>query len=246
MSSKKKAIYFDFVKCSKRIRELRLSRSESHATLAAAVGTSEQLMKNYEQAALQDGISTGQDRVKSIAGMNINTLCRLADHFGVSTDYLLGLSPTKSKDMSIQGAATLTGLSEESIECLLFEKDRPLFLDMLDCLLSLYQEHWLIISFSAEQAIASNRVHKIALNSGFAPENRLETEISLFPIKELFLSGNLEYNGKSLPDIPKGTMLLSAEEAAEYFKTRAAKEFESFIDEYVALCLEEGESNGRE
>jgi transcriptional regulator with XRE-family HTH domain len=81
-------IAFDFIKCSSRIRSLRQAKGESHASLADSIGVSEQLLKNYEQAAIHG--SEGGYRVTTVAGMSINTLCRLADHFGVTTDYLLG------------------------------------------------------------------------------------------------------------------------------------------------------------
>ncbi len=132
---KKKEIRFDYVKCSKRIRELRKERDESHSTLGAAVGTSEQLMKNYEQAALQKGISTGQDRVTSIAGMNINTLCRLADHFGVSTDYLLGRTDTRSVEPDMQTASMTTGLSEKAIGLLQVIRLNPGYMRAVNYLL---------------------------------------------------------------------------------------------------------------
>ena len=81
-------IAFDFVKSSNRLRELRKACGESHAVLANSIGVSEQLLKNYEQAAIHG--SEGNHRVTTIAGMSINTLCLLADHFDVSADYLLG------------------------------------------------------------------------------------------------------------------------------------------------------------
>ena len=110
------SIRFPFVECSERLRRLRENRKETYASLGQAIGVSEQTLKNYEQAAIHGGRSTGQDRVTKIAGMSINTLCLLADHFGVSTDYLLGLTehPTVSEDMKT--ALKVTGLSERAIK----------------------------------------------------------------------------------------------------------------------------------
>lgn len=42
----------------------------------------------------------------------------LAKYYNVSVDYLLGLSPYRSSDTSIQGVEKVTGLSETAIECL--------------------------------------------------------------------------------------------------------------------------------
>lgn len=108
-------IKFDYVLCSSRIRELREAKKESHATLGNAVSINEQTLKNYEQAALYKGQSTGKDRVTKIAGMSINNLCKLADHFGVSTDYLLGRSDIQTADADIQAACKTTGLTEKAI-----------------------------------------------------------------------------------------------------------------------------------
>lgn len=108
-------IKFPFVKCSERIRSLRDGKKESHATLGRAVGVSEQTLKNYEQAAIHGGQTTGQDRVTKIAGMSINTLFQLADHFDVSTDYLLGRTDIKALNEEIQAIHKYTGLSEQAI-----------------------------------------------------------------------------------------------------------------------------------
>lgn len=115
----------DLVKCSQRIRDLRKEKRESHATLADAIFVSEQTMKNYEQAALaKEESSTGTARVRAIAGMNINTLCQIADHFGVSTDYVLGRTDIRTQDADIQAACKTTGLSDESIEKLSYFQER--------------------------------------------------------------------------------------------------------------------------
>jgi transcriptional regulator with XRE-family HTH domain len=45
----------------------------------------------------------------------LGKLIELSEYFGVSTDYLLGLSDTKSLDTSVQAACELTGLSEKAV-----------------------------------------------------------------------------------------------------------------------------------
>ena len=55
------------------------------------------------------------DRVKKIAGMSINNLCKLADHFGVSTDYLLGRTDVPAVEPDMQTAIKTTGLTEKAI-----------------------------------------------------------------------------------------------------------------------------------
>lgn len=46
---------------------------------------------------------------------NIIALTKIAEYFGVSTDYLLGLSDTKSPEVSARAAIAYTGLSERAI-----------------------------------------------------------------------------------------------------------------------------------
>lgn len=104
----------DIVKCSKRLRDLRTQRGLSHAKLATKINVSEQVLKNYEQAYLNNGIATDSpsDKTKAIAGMSIKTLYQLARYFNVSADYLLGLSPTPSTDKELSSVCKYIGLSE--------------------------------------------------------------------------------------------------------------------------------------
>lgn len=111
---------FDIVKCSKRLRELRTDEGMSHETLAKMLGVSPQLLKNYEQAYLHNGVATGAktDKTNAIAGMKIETLCKIAALFGVTTDYLLGLTEQKARTAEVQAISNYTGLSGTSIEAL--------------------------------------------------------------------------------------------------------------------------------
>ncbi len=120
---------FDFVKCSKRLRDLRNERKESHDTLAKCFGVdiisgksaiAKQTLLNYEQAARNGGLATGtaSDKTKAICGMSIETLATLSNHFGVSADYLLGLSDYRTTDADTKTAAKTTGLSEEAVSTL--------------------------------------------------------------------------------------------------------------------------------
>lgn len=112
---------FDIVLCSKRLRELRQERQISHQALADAIGVSKQVVINYEQAFINNGISTNSpsDKTFAVAGMKIETLFKLAEYYNVSTDYLLGRTDVKTPDTSISGCTQLTGLSETSIRKLM-------------------------------------------------------------------------------------------------------------------------------
>lgn len=54
---------------------------------------------------------------------SINALIRIAQHFNVSADYLLGLSDIASPDVSVSAAAKYTGLSEKAVKRLHFGLD---------------------------------------------------------------------------------------------------------------------------
>lgn len=60
--------------------------------------------------------------IESTAGKPRNvgylTVKKLAEHYGVSSDYLLGLSPTPTTDVDVQAACKFTGLSTKAVATL--------------------------------------------------------------------------------------------------------------------------------
>ena len=85
------------------IAKLRNERGESQDQLADAIQETRAIVRNWE---------TGKSEVRHPA------LIKLAEHFGVSVDYLLGLSELPSIQGSGREAAEYTGLSETAIEAL--------------------------------------------------------------------------------------------------------------------------------
>lgn len=79
-----------------------------------------------EQDITQDRLAkeTGKSRqtvsqyVNGISEPGYDTLAKIADYFGVSTDYLLGRSDIKTVDISAQAIIAYTGLSEENVTTL--------------------------------------------------------------------------------------------------------------------------------
>lgn len=78
---------------SERIRSLRLSLNYSQVELAARLAITKQTVSNWENDNIQP---------------SIEMLVKIADFFGVSTDYLLGRDEIPRLDVS--------GLSERSIQ----------------------------------------------------------------------------------------------------------------------------------
>lgn len=95
-------------KVSKRIVELREAKGETQQELADAIGITRQSLSRYEIAART---------------INVDVLGALAQHFNVTTDYLLGLSDIKSTEQDMKIACEMTGLSEKSINTLRFFHD---------------------------------------------------------------------------------------------------------------------------
>lgn len=88
---------------SKRIVSLREEKGETQQELANAIGITRQSLSRYEIAART---------------VNAEVLGALARHFGVSADYLLGLSDVRSTEQDMRTACEVTGLTEETIKSL--------------------------------------------------------------------------------------------------------------------------------
>lgn len=124
------------VQLAKNLKQLREDRGLSHKKLSDAifanycVKISDDSLKNYEVT------EKNHSRFGKIKGMNIEYLVCLADFFGVSTDYLLGLTGTRSKDENVQAVTSLTRLTENAANALVNE-DTPSILGFLDAFLEL-------------------------------------------------------------------------------------------------------------
>lgn len=88
-------------KVSKRIVELREAKGETQQELADAIGITRQSLSRYEIATRT---------------INVDVLGALAQHFNVTTDYLLGLSDIKSTEQDMKIACEVTGLSEKAVK----------------------------------------------------------------------------------------------------------------------------------
>lgn len=104
-----------------RLRALREEKGVSQAGLAAVLGVSKSTIGLYETGDTLPDIKTADE---------------LADYFGISTDYLLGRTDVRSCDIQIQSVCSYTGLSEDTIEQILYWKDDDReFLHFLDQIL---------------------------------------------------------------------------------------------------------------
>ena len=119
---------------SERLIALREEQGETQQQLADAIGITRQTLSRYEI-----GMRT----------MGVDILAELAKHFGVSADFLLGLSDVKSTDKDMQTACAVTGLSEEAIKQLdlvCFSKEYEHIRPAIDALCQVSQTYGDIIT----------------------------------------------------------------------------------------------------
>lgn len=109
-----------------RLKQLRESCGLSHDKLSIALSdaygikiSSDSLM-NYEVS------DVNHTKAFKNQGMRVEYLRCFADFYGVSTDYLLGLTDIKSPSVDTQSIVSGTGLSEENVERLKYFQSFPM------------------------------------------------------------------------------------------------------------------------
>lgn len=94
-----------------------------------------------------------------ISRPSLENLCKIADFYKVSVDYLLGRTKTKSPDATLQAVCKYTGLSEESVKSIEFDHSqerRKGAFEIMDFLISEFylgfwaNEMWNFVKNSAE------------------------------------------------------------------------------------------------
>ena len=93
----------DRLEIGMRIAEIRCRKGESQEETAIAIDEKRENVRNWENGT---------------RALKAETIIKLAQHFNVSTDYLLGLSEVKSTDTNLQSACEYTGLSEAAYNTL--------------------------------------------------------------------------------------------------------------------------------
>lgn len=104
---------FDIREGSRRLKCLRNSSGLSHDSLSKKTGINSQSLKDYEVAGRSETEYIA--RFDSFGRMSVDNGVALARCFGVSVDYLLGLTPIETPDVDAKAAIAYTGLSEEAV-----------------------------------------------------------------------------------------------------------------------------------
>ena len=187
------------------------------------------------QDAFAASINLNRDRVNNWLNgrskLDVDSLKKISEKYNVSTDWVLGIAPIESRspDTSVQGAAAVTGLSEESIDFLAYCKTHDGFsLSALNYLLGIVSDYWISASLATTQAISSMRVHMI---------DGEYDDADVFPILQDMISQlgseNVLHSESTFPSVPKGAILLSSNDACEYYKSKAVKVFSQYLDDYI-------------
>lgn len=101
MARRKKTVNEKFsAPFAKNISELMREQGITQEEIAAKIGKTRQTVSQY---------------VNGISEPGYDTLVKIADHLGVSTDYLLGRNSVKTSDTTERAVIEYTGLSEDNV-----------------------------------------------------------------------------------------------------------------------------------
>lgn len=95
---------------SDRLDDLMYERKITLRDLESATGISRSALNNYK---------------RDVSECGINNVVKLAKYFGVSADYLLGLSDAETNDKDVQFICDYTRISAEAVESLKYRKLAP-------------------------------------------------------------------------------------------------------------------------
>lgn len=103
------------IEMANRLKELRKERNLSHIKLSEALREKYNISISKDSLIAYEVTSAMHDKACANQGMRAEYLRCLADFYGVSTDYILGITPSRSSAPEIRTAIECTGLTEENI-----------------------------------------------------------------------------------------------------------------------------------
>lgn len=154
----------------RRLREVMQEKGETQQIVGDAIGKTRQAVGYYA-----DGSSSP----------DWETIVKIAKHFGVSTDYLLGLTDQPTLNTEIRAICDYTGLSERSIQELNYCKSvfkehvTNIIADLIDAILrSVLIRHFYRLAWkSAITHVSEQRVHSSNCFDFRAEEQKVNDEL---------------------------------------------------------------------
>lgn len=177
---------------AERIGKLRVLAGESQQSLADNIGVKRETVKFWE---------SGERHIKC------GDIAKLAKHFNVSADYLLGLSDIASPDTDIRSVCDFTGLSEGAVEAIRCIGHK-----------GAYPDHMLQI---LSQFIETNEFFKIMLNL-----ERTRAFYCMDPASEPFGIDDV-FAAEDMAN-KVGLVILDRLEAAEHYAQKASLALHEF------------------
>ena len=110
---------FDCTKVSKRLKQLRESKRLSHDKLSTEIEARYGIILDKRTLQKYEKTEKYSSTPEAVKGMNITRLTALADYYGVSTDYLLGVSDCPSIRKDVKVIQKTLGISPKATENLI-------------------------------------------------------------------------------------------------------------------------------
>lgn len=203
--------------------ELNVHGYQSVAQVIKATGVSKTTINELESA-----IRTKPRNARK------ETVAKLAEHYGVSVGYLIGVEDTPTIDPNSRAAQEYTGLSAAAIANIRnIHSFNPSAFEALNYFME-SRAFWEQLSYCTSLAIFSLHIHKKGDSDGIRSQVERITKtqhaldlLDAMDIAKVYLKG-----GSSL-NIPEGTVVLTAGDASNYYLSEASKAFSRFLDSYV-------------
>lgn len=103
---------------ARRLKELREGKELSLRALSAAIKEKCGIQISRESLLNYEIDSDTHPKAQKREGMSVRKLRCFAEFYGVSTDYLLGLTDVPSANADVRAACSFTGLSENAVSLL--------------------------------------------------------------------------------------------------------------------------------
>lgn len=103
---------------AQRLKELRQRAGLSHDKLSVAIEEKYNVKISRDSLINYEAEDVNRTKAWANAGMRIEYLLCLSDFYGVSADYILGVSNVLTPNMEQKGVMEYTGLSEDSVKTL--------------------------------------------------------------------------------------------------------------------------------